>query len=216
MKLKNILVVCGVCLAVWWVGYYALLRPWFLHWGASPDEVGMTLPGDEINPGVHGGATRAITIHAPAAQVWPWLVQLGQGRGGLYSYEDLENLFGCQMHNVESILPELQDLAVGDVVRLGPAEGFTEQLPFYTVVDLQPGRALVLRATDPLSGELLDGVWAFILLPAEDGSTRLVIRSRNAAVEPPAEAVINRMVEPVHFLMEHKMMDTLRRLAEGA
>ncbi|MEK8226829.1 hypothetical protein NKG05_13190 [Oerskovia sp. M15] len=79
------------------------------------------LPGDELVPAADVVATRAITIAAPPREVWRWVLQLGQGRGGFYSYEWLENLVGCEIRNADRIEPQWQRLAVGDEVRLHPA-----------------------------------------------------------------------------------------------
>src|SRR5690349_9989833 len=92
-------VVVGLTIAV--VVYIALVRPWHMRWGATDDEVRRPLPGDELVARPKALATHAITIRAPAAEIWPWLVQFGQGRGGFYSYDWLENLFGCDIHNVD-------------------------------------------------------------------------------------------------------------------
>ena len=86
-----------------------VLRPWYNRWGATEADVARSLPGDELVPAPMLGYTRAITIQAPVEQVWPWLAQMGQGRGGLYSYDRLENLAGCKIHSVDHILPELQN-----------------------------------------------------------------------------------------------------------
>lgn len=104
----------------------------------------MSLPGDDLVPRPRLGTTRAITIQAPAAEIWPWLVQMGQGRGWMYSYERLENLIRCDMHNADRILPEHQDLKAGDKARLGP-EGY----PSFDVTAIEPGCALILRGDIP-------------------------------------------------------------------
>jgi len=78
----------------------------------------MHLPGDEYIAKAKGELTQAITIRASAADIWPWIAQIGQGRGGLYSYEFLENLVGCNIHNADRIIPELQNLNIGDPYRV--------------------------------------------------------------------------------------------------
>ena len=103
-----------------------VLHRWRTHWGATDAEVYRPLPGDDLVPRPDWSYTHAITIHAPRAAVWRWLVQLGQGRGGFYSYEPLENLVGCGIHNVREIRPELQRLQKGDVIFLHkPLKKFT-------------------------------------------------------------------------------------------
>jgi hypothetical protein len=92
----------------------AVLRAWQRRWGATDDEVNRTLPGDDLISHADLTATRAITIHTTAAQVWPWIAQLGQGRGGFYSYDFLENLVGCDIHSADRIVPEWQRIDIGD------------------------------------------------------------------------------------------------------
>jgi hypothetical protein len=101
--------------------YWLCVRPWHLRRDATDDEVQQPLPGDELAP-PHPklNTTHAITIHAPAVDVWPWLVQIGQDRGGFYSYTWLENLVGCHMRNADRLRPAWQRLAVGDSVWLHP------------------------------------------------------------------------------------------------
>lgn len=145
------------------------------RYGATPAEIASRLPGDDLVPAPAIVSTRAITIDAPAERVWPWLVQLGQGRAGFYTYTWLENLVGCDMTNADVVNPAWQDLRVGDEVRLHP------ELALRVMV-LEPGRALVIG---PPSGEApspamdFDFSWAFVLAPGSDGrGTRLLIRER--------------------------------------
>ena len=116
----SILLALGALVLVAGVLYVVVARPLINQWGATDQEHQATWPGDHLvgQPGYVW--TSAITIQAPAAQVWPWLVQLGQGRGGLYSYDWLENLVGCDVHSTDRILPEFQTpLQVGDrVIRM--------------------------------------------------------------------------------------------------
>ena len=100
--------------------YPVFFRRWCLTWGARPDEVSIKLPGDELLPRAGIVATRAITIDAPPAAIWPWLVQMGSGRGGVYTYDWIENLFGLGMHSTRRILPQYQGIKVGDEFPLGP------------------------------------------------------------------------------------------------
>ena len=88
--------------------YVLLLRPWFLGWGVTRAELSKSLPGDTLVSQANSTATRAITIHAPPQRVWPWIVQIGQERGGFYSYTWIENLLGCGIVNAESTHLEWQ------------------------------------------------------------------------------------------------------------
>lgn len=118
-------------------------------------------------------ATRAITIHAPAADVWPWIAQLGQGRGGFYSYDGMENLVGCDIHSVDRVVPEWQDVEVGAPFALAPEVTLS-------AAAVEPGRALVVRSAVAMESAPApyDFTWTFVLRDAPDGSTRLVVRER--------------------------------------
>ena len=184
-------------------------REWYATWGATTAETERLLPGDDLVPNPRLVTTRAIIIHAPANRIWPWLLQLGQGRGGLYTFQHLENLARCQMENVNEIRPELQSLAVGDQIRLGP-DGY----PFYTVDEIRPGETLVLVTG---SGEASDtlGTWVFHLEPLNDATTRLIVRSR--LVYPPTRAntiIWRAITDPIYFVMERRMMIGIRDRAE--
>lgn len=182
-----------------------LTRPWYSKWGATEAEVSMSLPGDDQVPNPVLESTRAITIQAPADEIWPWLVQMGQGRGGLYSYERLENLVGCDMQNADRIIPEHQNLDVGDKVRLVP-EG---RDPYFVVSVIEPGRAIILGGDDPPT------TWAFVLEPVEEKTTRLIIRWRQD-YEPTFGNVLGWRVftDPITFVMERKLLQGIKVRAE--
>jgi len=98
---------------------YQFWRPWCLRWGATAEEATKTLPGDDLLVEPDLASTRAISINAPTDAVWPWLAQMGSGRGGVYTYDWIENLLGLQMHSVDVVLPQFQEIKVGDAQRLG-------------------------------------------------------------------------------------------------
>ena len=201
--------VTGVSLVI---GYAILLRRPLLTWGATPAEAAMQLPGDDVLPRSDLTATRAITIEAGAAQVWPWLVQLGQGRGGFYSYDALENLVGCDIHSADRIVPAWQHLAVGDEVHLHPEVALS-------VAAVEPDHALVLRgavsATGGQQSAPYDFTWAFVLRDGGAGTTRLLIRERYAYVQPAAAALVEP-VAVVSFVMTQRMLRGIRDRAERA
>jgi len=127
-------------------------------------------------------------------------VQIGQGRGGFYSYDWLENLIGCDIHSSTRIIKDFQRLKIGDFVRLGP-EGY----PFYNVADIEPNEAIVLYGgIDRQTGI---NTWVFSMVPLVDGSTRLIVRTRYAFWR-----VITEMA---HFVMERKMISGIKQRAEG-
>ncbi|HZU86095.1 MAG TPA: hypothetical protein VFF78_01350 [Anaerolineaceae bacterium] len=192
-----------------------LSRLWYNRWGATNEECSRTLPGDELVPNPKLLYTHAITMHASAAQVWPWLVQIGQGRGGLYSYDGLENLIGCDIHSADRIVPEFQNLKVGDHVLFGPAE---KKFPGQVVAQIEPEKALVMYALDPVKREAVKTVtWTFILEQQDAHTTRLIARGRNWYADGFANALIWHMVEPVSFVMERRMFKGLKaRVEDGA
>ena len=135
----------GAATAAAGIGVWAGLRPRLLAWGATCDEVVRPLPGDDLVANPLYVTTRALTLKAPAADVWPWLVQLGQNRGGFYTYDALENLMGLDIHSAEAIHPEWQDLAVGeDYIALDP-QGTMKM----TIALLEPERAFVVLSGAP-------------------------------------------------------------------
>jgi hypothetical protein len=131
---------------------------------------------------------------------------MGQGRGGLYSYEILENLANCDMHNADHIMPEHQNLQVGDKVRLSQ-DG---NVPAFVVSAIDPGLAIILGGDDPPT------TWSFILEPIDERATRLIIRYRQD-FEPTAGNIIGWRVitEPIHFNMERKMLQGIKLRAEA-
>ncbi|MEZ0090916.1 hypothetical protein [Streptacidiphilus sp. EB129] len=185
-------------------GYPLLWRNACLSWGASAVEVCREMPGDALLPGARLVSTRAVTVDAPASAVWPWLVQMGPGRGGAYTYDWIENLFGLDMHSADRILPEFQDLKLGDTMTLG------DRGPVMEVAELAAERALVLRSQDG------NWVWAFGLHPL-GRNTRLVSRNRieQPGASPAARLLTLYVMEPGSLLMERKMLLGIKRRAEA-
>jgi hypothetical protein len=184
---------------------------WITRWGTTEAERQKKLPGDDLVPDVREQLTYAVTIKTPEAAIWPWLVQLGQGRGGWYSYAWIENVLGAGIHNVDRIHPEWQHLQVGDTVRMYREGGGP---PPYEVVALEPERALLLGhrlgAKAPVWGES----WAFVLQRIDERSTRLMSRERFSASLPPALQVLNYFLTPGYFLMCRKMLLGIKQRAE--
>ena len=185
-------------------------RRWMHRWGATAEELGAGWPGDGLVVGADLTTTRAVTVHAPAAEVWPWIAQLGQGRGGFYSYDALENLVGCDIRSADRIVPEWQAVTVGDEVRLAPDVAMT-------VAAVEPGRSLVLRGGFPLGStpSPFDSSWSFVLRERPDGTTRLVSRERYGYLRWWAALV----VEPtslVSFVMTRRMLRGIAERAEHA
>jgi hypothetical protein len=194
-KLRNCVAVVAGSVTLGGAALWVMVRPWWHRWGVDPEEAGRPLAGDEVVSNAPVSDTRGITIDAPPAEVWPWLVQMGFGRAGWYSYDALD----MKGSSADRIVPGLQALAVGDVVPTHPGGGFEVRV-------LEPGRALVLYLDDGLvrsqaataggadrtpanlqAGGALMGAaqpsefhasWAFVLEPIGEDRTRLIERLR--------------------------------------
>jgi hypothetical protein len=187
--------VLAVAAAFPWL-YFLAIRPWHRRWGATDLEVEMPLPGDELLPDPGYRHTRAVTVHAPAGKVWPWLAQIGQDRGGFYSYDWLENLAGCEVRSADRIHPEWQHTRAGEVLALMP--GFGPRL-----AAVEPGRALVIEH------------WGtYALEPVGANATRLLARARQPRGWPGLAYLLT--VEIPHFVMERKMLLGIKQRAERA
>ncbi len=180
--------------------YFGLLRDRHMHWGATPDEAAGALPGDELMPHADVVATRVVEIGAPPAAVWPWLVQMGPGRGGAYTYDWIERRLGVDIRNTDRIIPELQHLAPGDEI---PMPGYSMRAE---IVD--PERTLALRSSDGR------WVWSFELVPV-GSRTRLLSRNRFDTSRYGLKDWLGYAVmEPGSWVMERKMLLTIKRNAE--
>jgi hypothetical protein len=196
--------------------------PGICRWGASADEVNQRLPGDELIPSPRLETTRAIAIAAPPERVWPWLIQLGTGRAGWYSYDFLENLMGLGVRSANRIVPDLQHLAVGDVIPAAPP-------PYlgFRVLSVEPARTLVtstsidmitgqsLDAEGPLAGRRLDASWTFSLRRLDESRCRLIARLR-VGYSPSLlnDLAVRAVIEPAHFVMEREMLRGIKQRAE--
>jgi len=207
-QMKRRAVAAGAAVIGSAAAYLLVVRPWQLRWGATDAERDVALTGDDLIPTPDLLATRAITVHAPAEQVWPWIVQLGQGRGGFYSYDMLENLVGCHIHSAARVVPEWQDLKVGDQVKLHPEVGLG-------VAVVAPGHALVLRGGVPMGAvpPPYDTTWAFVLREQPNGTTRLLVRERYTYTKRWAPVLIEP-VAVVAFVMTQRMLRGIRDRAE--
>jgi len=202
MKAKT-LIATGAGIAAAGAAYAVAVRPWHLHWGATPEEQIESLPGDEFLD-FPDSVTHAITINAPPERVWPWLAQIGQKKGGFYSYTFLENLVGCRMRNADHIECKWQDVNVGDLVYFHP------KVP-WSVIYVDSGRALVF-------GDSVNKLftWGFYLKPIDEKTTRLIVRGRGGKTPlgPLTVPFHYGFMEPAHFIMERKMMLTIKHLVE--
>ena len=184
--------------------YVRFIRPWHLQWGATDAEAQMPMPGDELIADAGLVATRALTIRAPAAAIWPWLVQMGYCRAGWYSYDWLDN----DGIHVDRIIPELQKLKVGDTLLTGPTGGFR-------VEALEPERSLVLmiRGTPASQGSAISST--LLLQPLDEQHTRLLIRVR-AQFMGLRGRLFGLLFDFGDFVMMSKMMLGIRHRAQAA
>lgn len=201
--------------------YATLIRPRMLRWGAFDEEVNAEFPGGDLVPGGRRIATMATTLDAPPERVWPWLVQMGMGRAGWYSWDHLDNWGHV---SAEEIHPEWQDIEVGSRLSTDP-----DGSRAFVVAALEPQRFLALRAcldlrgrefdphVSPLPGGFIDSTWSFQLTGFPNGRTRLVV-SGYSVVEPRWAARIWDLLffEPAHWVMQRRQFRNLRRLTAPA
>ena len=198
-KNRMLKVVPGAEAGLWAAVRY---RRWHLRWGATDAEVAETLPGDEMCAHPNFAFTRAITIHARPEDIWPWLVQVGFGRAGWYSYDLLDNL---GRHSAERVIPELQHLEIGDVVPMGAVVNDTTVI---RVKDFDPYKWLLW--------EHLGDSWVWVLKSSDDHTTRLITRGRQR-YHWKSPMVISELIlmEIGDFSMMRKLLLNLKRRAEN-
>jgi hypothetical protein len=186
------------------VVYWFPLRRWFSRWGTTPEELARLMPGDALIPNPTDTSTGAITVNAPPENIWPWLVQMGTGRGGFYSYDSLDRLFGfLDRPSATRILPEFQNLAVGEKIPWGRDA--------LTVSILEPPRALALS----IDTHGMQWVWQFGLYPLDDQHTRLVDRGAERYPNTPLYWLFARIMEPAAFIMTRRFMLGIKERAEA-
>lgn len=207
MKRTRSRLVSGLALA--FTAYLAVLiaaRPWHRHWGSTRQERARILPGDDHAGDPARASDRSITIAAAASAVWPWLVQLGEDRGGFYSYAWLENLAGLHIVNAERIVPAWQQLKPGDFVRATPAGwlrgAFGDRIG-WEVDHVLPSRVLALR------------YWIFEVIPIDSQSCRLHVRTHAGDAPLVVAPLLLLTFEPAHFVMERRMLIGIEQRSEA-
>lgn len=180
------------------LAYRCVGRPWHARWGATDEVVARALPGDELLPDATV-TTRAVTIDARPEQVWPWLVQLGYGRAGWYSYDWIDN---DGRPSAGRVVPELQRLEPGDQILMIPGMG-------PRVRAVEPDRYL-------LAGDARGGIWCLALYPLDDGRTRLISRWRTRWPITPATVFWVLVNDPGNFVMERRMLLGIKARVERA
>ena len=184
-----------------------------LRWGTHKTEATDPLPGDELVADPKWSYTLGIDIAAPPGAIWPWIAQIGQRRGGFYSYQTLENMAGCKISNTTEVLPEYQHPEVGDEVYLHPTA------PPLRIELVDPPLTLVLfGAPVDIAAEETWGMstWQFAIRPGSEGRSRLLTRGRSDYSPGwAARLAFGRFpIEPITFVMSRKMLLEIKRLAE--
>jgi hypothetical protein len=193
------IVTAAAVIAMAFIGLY---RPWHLKWGATRDELARSMAGDDIVQRPAFNATRVVTVDARPEDIWPWIVQIGFGRAGWYSIDLFDNL---GRHSSERIVPELQHVAVGDLVPLGPGEGSGMFVKEFVL-----NRSMLWWA-----GKDGQTTWAWGLYPTSRGATRLVTRVRAPfSWRQPVSAVWILLDEVADFPMMRKCLLGIKRRAE--
>lgn len=181
---------------------FALL-PWMDRWGATEDEIAASYAGDELVPSPRITYTRVVSINASPEQVYPWIAQLGADKGGMYSYTWFESyILQCPQTNADRIHEEWQGLKVGDKVMMCP----NDIPPGFEVAQIEPNQVIVLGHQE---NGIWSDVWQFILLPQGDGTTRLILRSRDAK-----EGWLWDVIRPGEFIMVRGMLLGIQERAE--
>ncbi len=223
MSALNIVLTTVIVEVVAILFYLTVVRHWYCTWGATSEEFHRKMPEDESTPVPSVYMTHAIDINAAPEDVWPWLLQMGQGRGGFYSYDRLERLFGFGIHNVYDLRPEFQNLKEGDHVKLHKnGMGVTVKTleENYKMVlwedsrDLRPDRKYFVPIPKSM---YIAGFWSFTLDRKPDGTTRFV--ERWSIEWPPRNLLLNILLvlasEVPSFIMEHRMLHVIKMCAEG-
>ena len=185
-----------------------LARHWYTRWGSTMAEIRAVWPGDETVPQANYIVQHAVTIAAEPSAVWPWLAQLGQERGGFYSYSWLENVLGLRIHNADRIHPEWQQLRAGDSIYATPPGWLRMQRRLgWRVARVDTNQVLILEN------------WGAFILDRRDGVTRLIVRTRGGGTDRPVDLALAPLgliiFEPAHFLMQRKMLLEIKQRAEG-
>jgi hypothetical protein len=189
--------------AAGFIAYKYYFQPWNHHWGAGIDDVEREMPGDDLIEDPEVITTRAIEISANPQEIFPWLVQMGQGRGGVYSYDWIERMLGIDMHNADRVVPELQHLEEGEFLPLGNEGGG------FIVKHLETDRSLVLAHTDG------NWTWDFGIYPIDDVHSKLVSRNRISMKDAGLGfRLYLKLIDPGAFVMERKMLIGIKERVE--
>ena len=170
--------------------YFAWLREYQMNWGATDEEVNRYMAGDELVLGADLDATRAVEIEASPEQIWPWIVQMGYKRAGFYGFDKLDN---GGIPSAENLIPEYQDLQIGDSIPLGG--------PYLQVVEMEPHKSMLwvfMKGAGPWEG----ATWSWRLYKIDEKRTRLVSRLRQKyTLGSIQELIAWSLIDAVEILM---------------
>jgi len=177
------------------------IKPYIFTWGATDQEISMSMPGDHLVPFI--SSTRSITINAPISDVWDWIIQLGADRGGFYSYWFIEKPLGYKYREINRVEAEFKDMEVGRIIKasLDPSMSFIEYN--FPVVAVDPGKSFVLKN------------WGCFLLNEIDSTrTRLIVRTHGQSLTSWKDYLDYFFIMPLHYLMERRMMAGIKSRSE--
>lgn len=192
------------------VVYLTVVFPWMFNWGATGAESALPLPGDDVVPNPMYRSTRALTIGAPVEDVWPWIAQLGQDRGGFYSYSWIENMLLADIHNARTINPDWLSRREGELLPL-PSPNYPLGLIKWKEKSVGPH----VRRFESNQAMVLEGWGSFVLQTLEGGKTRFIVRDPTPPLPLPTRILWGLLFEPGHFTMEREMMKGIKARAEG-
>jgi preprotein translocase subunit YajC len=200
--MQSVLITSGIIIFVT-VFYMAIIRPWQHRWGATDEEVLRSMPGDELvqNPSIN--ATRAVTVNARPGDIWPWIVQIGFGKAGWYSYDIIDNL---GRPSADYINPEWQNLKPGDKI-------FLSSWTYNTVKEMNPFKSILWTGGDSAA---TDGTWAWGLYPVDENHTRLITRMRGRYDWKSPWIILLLLVDTFDIIMMRKCMLGIKKRAESA
>ncbi len=226
MDILKTVIGIGIAAGVAGFVYVFVVLPWQLRRGATNANIQRSLPGDDLVPSSKSGYTQAITISAPKSEVWRWLVQIGYKRAGWYTYDFLHRLVGIagcvddERRSAQRIIPELQDLEVGDVIEIAPGMG-------YSVIGLEPEQALITQSImdtgkwksvsneDPLPEKYLRSSWVWFLEEIDEKTTRLIVRVRSDHNPGLLSTLSTRIPNALgRLLMQPRTLRVLKQRAE--
>jgi hypothetical protein len=208
-KIRKILKLIGLSFLVLVTVYLLFLRDFLMHWGSTSNETNKYYPGDSIVKAPETITTIATTIDKPPSAVWPWIVQMGLNKGGFYSYTWLENIFGCKLHNANTIHPEWQNTKEGDIEPVCDAAA-KKNMPGWVVAVLVQNKAFVYRISSDSSwtmGYYVDSV--------STTRSRLIARMRYNSAKNFGEKVIDKVgMEWAHCIMQHGSVKGIKKRSE--